>query len=215
MVIGTVRTITLVAVAFLSLTCEATGQTFAGKIVYQNTYKSKLPGVTDDQLAVSMVAKQDYFIKDGNYKSISNGAYWSWQIYIGRENKLYNKIGNSEVILWIDGANRSEQIVETTVNREATEILGHKLDEAVFTLKNGSEKYYFSSRLSVDPSLYSRHLYGNWYDYLKVAKAVPLKMIVETPEFVMTSTAIEIKPMKLAETEFQLPKDAKIAKMPQ
>jgi hypothetical protein len=40
-------------------------------------------------------------------------------------------------------------------------------------------------------------------------------MIVETPEFVMTSTAIEIKPMKLAETEFQLPKDAKIAKMPQ
>jgi hypothetical protein len=162
-----------------------------------------------------MGAKQDYFIKDGNYKSISNGAYWSWQIYIGRENKLYNKIGNSDVILWIDGANRSEQIVETTVNREATEILGHKLDEAVFTLKNGSEKYYFSSRLSVDPSLYSRHLYGNWYDYLKVAKAVPLKMIVETPEFVMTSTAIEIKPMKLAETEFQLPKDAKIAKMPQ
>lgn len=213
MIIGTVRTITLVAVAFLSLTCEATGQTFEGKIVYQNTYKSKLSGVTNDQLAVSMGSKQDYFIKEGNYKSISNGASWFWQIYIGRENRLYNKIGNSDVILWMDGASRSDQIVETKVNREVMEVLGYKCDEAVFTLKNGSEKYYFNSKLSVDPSLYSKHLYGNWYDYLKLAKAVPLKMVVETPEFVMTSTAIEIKPMKVAETEFQLPKDAKIARM--
>jgi hypothetical protein len=209
-----VRTVSVIALAFLSSAALAKGQAFEGEIVYQYTYKSNIAGVTDDQLAISLGSKQNYFIRGGDYKSVSNATSFSWQIYIGSTNKLYYKMANSDVILWVDGASRSDQIVDTKVNREATEILGYKCDEAIFTLKNGSEKYYFSSKLGVDPSLYSKHLYGNWYDYLKIAKAVPLKMIVETPDFVMTSTAIEITPMKLAVTEFQLPKGAKTAPMP-
>jgi hypothetical protein len=209
-----VKTLAIIAAVFLALAMTANGQIFEGKVGYQNTYKSKLPGVTDEQLAASMGSRQDYLIKGGNYKSISNGAAWTWQIYSDRDNKLYNKMSDSDVILWIDGAGRSDQILETKLNKAVTEVLGYACDEIVLTLKNGVEKYYFNSKLGIDPSVYSKHLYGNWYDYLKLAKAVPLKMIIETPQFVMTSTAIEVKAMKLSATDFQLPEGAKTAKMP-
>lgn len=202
------------AIAFLGLALAAYGQTFEGRIVYQNTYESKLPGVTDEQLAMSLGSKQDYLIKGGNYKSISSGASWTWQIYLEKDNKLYNKMADSDAVLWIDGASRSSKVLNSKLNKGATDVLGHECEEVVLTLTNGVEKYYFSSKFAVDPSLYSKHIYGNWYDYLKLAKAVPLKMIVETPEFVITSTAVEVKAMKVAAKEFQLPKGVKTKKMP-
>lgn len=210
----TVKNIITIAIAFFGLALASHGQAFEGKVVYKNTYESKLPDVTDNQLAVSLGSKQDYLIKGGNYKSISNGASFTWQIYLEKDNKLYNKMADSDALLWIDGASRSDQVLNSKLNKGVTEILGHKCDEVVLTTTNGVERYYFNSKFAVDPSLYSKHFYGNWYDYLKLAKAVPLKMIVETPGFVITSTAVEMKAMKVAAKEFQLPKGVKTKKMP-
>jgi len=47
-----------------------------------------------------------------------------------------------------------------------------------------------------------------------VAKALPPKSIIETPQFTVTSIATEIMPMKVDEKEFQLPLNAKIEKNP-
>ncbi|MEI9910986.1 MAG: hypothetical protein WDO71_15730 [Bacteroidota bacterium] len=46
------------------------GQTFEGKIVYTNSYKSKMPNVTDEQFTTMMGSSQEYFIKNGDYKSV-------------------------------------------------------------------------------------------------------------------------------------------------
>ena len=42
------------------------GQTFEGKITYQNTYKSKIPNVTDDLLTAMMGTSQEFNFKAGS-----------------------------------------------------------------------------------------------------------------------------------------------------
>lgn len=204
----------LLTIAMTVLTATVFGQTFQGKIVYQNTYVSKLPNVTSEQLTSMMGSTQTYIIKDGDYKSTANGTMFQWQLYINNDNKLYTKMSTSEKILWNDGATNPDEVLKVEVNKGATEVLGYKCDEVVLTCKSGTQKYYFSSQLDVDISLFAKHLYGNWYDFLKVSKALPLKSVVENAQFTLTSIATEVKEMKLDDKEFQLPANAKTAKSP-
>lgn len=190
------------------------GQNFEGKIIYQNSYKSKLPNMTSEQFTSMMGTKQEYYIKGGNYKSVTDGTFMQWQIYINKDNKLYNKMSNSEAALWNDGNENSDSILKTQINKGKTEILGYKCDELILTCKSGTETYYFNSKLGVDAQLFVKHKYGNWYDYLKQAKALPLKMIVDNAQFSMESVAKEIKPVKLDDKEFMLPGNIKTAKSP-
>jgi len=189
-------------------------QHFEGKIVYQNSYQSKLPSVSGEQFTELMGSRQEYFIKGGSYKSVSNGTYFAWQIYINKDNKLYNKLGHSETVLWYDGGKADDAVLEVAHNKDVIEILGYSCDELILKSKNRITTYYFSSKLGVDVSLYSKHLFGNWYEYLKIAKALPLKTVSNTDQITLTSVATEIKPMKLDDKEFTLPSNAKIEKNP-
>lgn len=190
------------------------GQTFEGKITYQNSYTSKLPNVQDQQFNSMMGSTQEYIIKGGDYKSISNGTLVQWQLYINKDNKLYNKMSNSETIFWNDGLTNPDSIISVEINKEVTEIFGYKCDEVILTCKSGVQKYYFNQKIAVDVSLFKNHLYGNWYDFLKVSKSLPLKSVIETQQFTLVSVATDIKEMKLDDKEFRLPENAKTAKSP-
>jgi hypothetical protein len=190
------------------------GQNFEGKIVYRNTYKSHLPNVSDELFTSMMGSTQEYLIKGGNYLSRANGTVMQWQLYLNKDNKLYNKMSNSETVMWNDGSMNTDSVLKVEVNKSVTDILGYKCDEVILTCKSGIQKYYFSPKLGVDISLYSKHLYGNWYDYLKASKALPLKMTIENQQFVMESIATEVTSMKLSDKEFQLPANTKTAKSP-
>lgn len=190
------------------------GQTFEGKISYQNSYTSKLPNVQTQQFNSMMGTIQEYIIKGGDYKSSSNGTLVQWQLYINKDNKLYNKMSNSETIFWNDGNTNPDSIINVETNKGVIEILGYKCDEVILTCKSGVQKYYFNQKIAVDISLFKNHLYGNWYDFLKVSKSLPLKSIIDTQQFTMVSEAKEVKEMKLDNKVFQLPENAKTAKSP-
>lgn len=123
------------------------GQNFEGKLVYKTEYKSKMPNVTTDQFTSMMGTTMDYFLKDGNYKSTSNGTFLQWQLYINKDNKLYNKLANSPTILWNDGAENADEVIKAEVNKGVIEILGYKCDELILTCKTGVQKYYFNSKI--------------------------------------------------------------------
>lgn len=205
----------LFSIVLITLTVlTVCGQFFEGKIVYQHSFKSKLPNMSDTQLTSSMGSKQEYLIKGGNYKTVSNGTSFLGQIYMNKDNKLYNKFSHSETILWIDGGRVDDPVLEIAHNKDVTEILGYKCDELILESKSQTEKFYFNSKLGVDIDLYSKHLLGNWYEYLKVAKALPLKTVIDNHQFTMIGIATEIKAMKVDDKQFQLPPNAKIAKSP-
>ena len=201
-------------IAFSIATLSLSAQNFEGKVTYQNTYTSKIPGVSDKSLGEKMGTLQEYYIRGGDYKSVINGTFLQWQLYINRDNKLYNKIGGSETIFWYDGTKYDDSLLKVHLNKNFTTILGYKCDELTLTCKKSIQKYYFSPSLGVDTKLYVNHKFGNWYDYLKWANAVPLKIIVQYKDFDMTCIATEVKPVKLTEKDFQLPANAKTAKSP-
>ena len=205
----------LVAFAFIvfsSLTMF--GQSFEGKITYSNTFKSKTPQMTDQQWVSMLGATQEYYIKGGDYKSVTNDTLMQWQLYVNDENRLYNKMSNSETVFWNDGLTNNDSIISVKLNKEVMEILGYKCDELILTCKSGVQKYYFNSSLEVDPSLYEKHKFGNWYDFLKESKSLPLKMIIDNQQFTMVSIATEVKDIKIETSFFQLPENTKTAKIP-
>ena len=206
------RTITFLLATFFTI--NSFGQAFEGKVVYKNTYKSKMPNVTDEQFTTMMGSTQEYLIKNGDYKSVSNGSLLQWQLYVNTDNKLYTKMSNSEALLWNDGATNDDEVLKAEVKKGVTEILGYKCDELILTCKSGTQRYYFNTMLSVDTKLFVNHKFGNWYEYLSKSNALPLKSIIEDEQFALESEATEVKEMKLDKAIFELPAGSKTMKSP-
>ncbi|MFT4848024.1 MAG: hypothetical protein ACI83B_000549 [Sediminicola sp.] len=190
------------------------GQNFEGQITYSNTYKSQNPKMTGQQWLKMMGDTQNYSIKNGNYKAISNGSMFQWLIYVNSENMLYTKMANSEIALWNDGMVNADTVLNAVVNKNVINILGYDCDELILTCKSGIQKYYFNTSLKVDISLFENHKFGNWYAFLKESNSLPLKMIVSNPQFIMESIATEVKEMKINESDLQLPENLKTTKSP-
>ena len=89
----------LFTLLFVLISLFTFAQSFEGKIIYQLTYKSKMPSVTDAQFSSMMGNTQNYYIKGGDYKSETNGSFILSQLYINKDNKLYNKFSNSGALL--------------------------------------------------------------------------------------------------------------------
>jgi hypothetical protein len=194
---------TLITATFFTL--ATIGQNFEGEVVYQLSYKSKMPNMTGAQLGSMLGTKQEYYIRNGEYKSIFNGSYCQWQLYVNRDNKLYSKTSNADTLLWNDGRINTDEIIKAEINKHVTEILGYACDELVLTCKSGVQKFYFSAKLPVDATLFASHKYGNWHAYLSKANAIPLKSVMDFEEFTIESVATEVKPGKLDKAFFDLP----------
>jgi hypothetical protein len=203
--------------AFLFLMIPAiivSAQSFEGKVTYANSYKSKLPNMTGEQFTSMMGDKQEYFIKDGNYKSSMNGTILQWQIYRLKDNKLYTKMAVQPAIFYHEGTFSDDEVIKSEINKGVTEVLGYKCDELVLTTKKGTQRFYFNPVTKISSDFFKNHKFGNWSEVMSKINALPLKMNVETPEFSMESVATEIQPMKLDEKIFELPEGMPIQKSP-
>lgn len=191
-------------------------QSFEGKITYQNTWKSKIPNMPDEQLSVMMGKTQEYVIKQGNYRSTLDGNFMNWQLYINKDNKLYSKISNSPSIFYNDATINPDEVLKAEIDKNVIDILGFKCDELILTCKTGIQKFYFTSnpKFKIDASLFANHKFGNWYETLSRTNSIPLKMVVDSPQFTIESIATNVSSEKLDDALFQLPPDAKIEKSP-
>lgn len=184
-------------------------QDFEGKIIYQYSYKSKVPKVTDDDLLHAMGTTSEYFIKDGNYKSIPNGNTCLWSLYINKENKVYTKLSGVDAILWVDASKNDDKVLKAEINKGVTTIAGYLCDELVLKCRTGVQKIYFSSKVSVNVKLFEKHKYNNWYDILSRTNALPLKYIIENEQFIAEGTALAVIERKITDSTFVLPPNVK------
>jgi hypothetical protein len=189
-------------------------QSFEGVVKYQNTYKSKMPNLTDAQFAAMMGTSMEYLMKGSDYKTTTNGNYILWQLYISKDNKIYNKIANSPALLWNDVTVNNDEVLKAETNKNVTEVLGYKCDELILTCKSGIQKYYYNTGLKLDAKLYENFKYQNWYEYLSRANAVPLKMTIDNAQFYLESIATDVQKKNIDASVFTLPPDAKLEKSP-
>lgn len=193
---------------------NGTTQPFEGKILYDNSYKSKNMMMPSSLWNSMMGAKGEYYIQGGNYKLISNGSLNKWQLYIHKDNKVYSKLSSSSAILFNDCEVQGDEVFKVEVNKNVLEVLGYPCDEVILTCKSGVQKFYFNADIAVDAALFEKHKFVNWYEYVKVANALPLKRIVNTSYFTMECIATEVTPMKLDASLFELPAGVEVKKNP-
>jgi hypothetical protein len=196
------------------ISASAIAQNFEGKLMYQNTYKSKIPNVTDEAFTQMMGTSLEYNFKGGNYRIKSNGTFLQWQLYRRADNRVYTKFSNSPSILWNDGAVNPDEVLKSELNKNVVDVLGYKCDELILTCKSGVQKYYFNSKFKIDPKVFENHKFGNLYEYVSKSGAVPLKIVIDNVQFTMESVAASVEVQKIDDGLFALPADATLEKNP-
>lgn len=183
------------------------GQSFEGKITYSNTYKSKLAKLKDEQLNTMLGTSQEYYIKGDNYKSLFNGKFVKMQIYRAEENKSYSLTAKSDTLLWEDYSKNKDVAVNYEIQKGKDRVLNIPCDVIIVSTAKSKTYYYYNAKYRVNPKLFSNHNYGNWYYIISKTKALPLKIVYETGEYILTSTAVKITPMKLDKNVFDIDKN--------
>jgi hypothetical protein len=186
------------------ITSYANAQTFEGEIVYKNQFTSKMKNFTDEQLGIMIGTKQEYLIQGGNYKSFLNGQSITMQFYDYKTNRLYNRKPKSDTLYWFDASINTDQVISYEIKKGAEKILGNLCDAIIMKTKTGTTTIYYTSRYSVDSKIYENHHYSNWAFYVATTQSLPLKTVVETNQFKMVSTAVEIKAIKLGLDYFNI-----------
>ena len=193
---------TLILTLSLTLTAGmAYCQNFEGEMILKNSFTSKIPALTNERLEALIGTKQEYFIKDGDYKSLTNGGMITMQLYDKQSNRIYNKRPNSDTLYWLDASVNADEVTGYEIKKNAETVLGYPCDALILTTKTGTTTLYYSNKFKLDSLDYKKHQYGNWAFFTAKSGALPLKMIIENAQFRVESVATEIKPMKL-ETSF-------------
>lgn len=180
-------------------------QSFEGEVVYSIKYKSKLPGLTDEQLTDLAGDRQEYFIKQGKYKSVMNGHIITMQLYDDVENRIYNKTPKSDTLYWFSASVNNDTVVKYEMVRADTVLLGKKCNILKVYTASGVSTYYYSSEYAIDSNRFIEHKYGNWGFYVGKTGAISLKMVVDNKQFFMESVAVEIKALALKDSFFEVP----------
>lgn len=194
----------IICIAALLLLCAsgAHAQYFEGKIVYSNTFNSKIKALNNTQLQYIVGSKMDYYIKGCNYKSISNGHSVTMQLYDCSSNRVYNQTPKSDTLYWFSAAINTDTTFKYEIKKNADTVLGYVCDALVLTTKTGTTVLYYSKQLKVNAAAFKDHQYNNWALFTLQTGSLPLKMVIETEVFTMESVATEVQELKLQEGFF-------------
>ncbi len=200
----------------------AFGQSFEGTLVYsadlEPAESMKKMGLTKETLIEKMKAEGTWgdrithTYKQGNYRMHLNSTPASVGIYTAATNKMYTVLEGEDACVVTDYAVDLEATMTgkpPTVTKLDTVVT---IDGAACNIvrvkwKSGTYEYtYDPTRLKVDASLYAQHVYDGWGEYLKIAGALPVR-IVKKVKGVMTATItlISAKEEPIADALFALP----------
>lgn len=179
-------------------------QFFEGQVTYKNKFTSKTSRISSTQLDSIMGTKQEYLIKGGFYKSFLNGYSISYSQYDYRLNRVYLKRFKVDTLNWFNADINTDTLRDYQIKAKAGKVLGLDCDVIIMRTKTGTTTIFFSKKYKIDVSKYKRHNYENWQFYLEKCGALPLKTIIETPTFMMESTAIKVETIKLEDSYFSI-----------
>ena len=198
----------LIPVLFMIFTVEATAQkskAFVGKIVYKNSFESKVPRISSEMMGSMMGQQWDYYISRDRYKFIMNGMHIEKQFYDPDELRLYTKFTSSDTLTWIDVTEWHEEIRSHELIHTEEFILGHKCNALILYTEQGKETYYFNKHIKADADYFQKHKFLHMSFVLKMTGSIPLKIVLENSEMNLISEAVEIEELELDRSDFDLP----------
>ncbi len=227
----------LLTALFLFNTLFSYGQSFEGTVTYlvDVTVSKQMidMGVTKEALLTRMRAEGSWAdtikssYKGGNYYNLLVRKDKQWSIYRADKNKLYTmQDGEDSDICTVTDASidlehsmtgkmRTVKLLDSTatVNGVVCKIVRVKWNTGI------TDYYYDPAQLPMDATLYAPHVTEAWGDYLKIAKALPIK-ITKGVNGIMTVTLTMVSAEKksIDDKLFEIPvlvkdKDLNIIKM--
>ncbi|ATL49346.1 hypothetical protein COR50_20395 [Chitinophaga caeni] len=181
-------------------------QDFTGKIVYANTYYSKVDDMTDAQYSTLFGSKTQFYIKNGNIKESFNGIALRMQVFRSDSNKLFFYKANTDYPLSIKPVNDKDSMMKVIIGEDADTInvLGKRCHKVIIESNNGKVTYYFNNDIQIDPSYFRDYKLNSFDIFTQMTHSLPLKIVLETSEYTKESTAIEMTPLSLQDEFFEI-----------
>lgn len=185
---------------------------FEGIIIYENFFKSKIDSIKDSDFENAYGKQTKYMIsKNGDYINLFKGSYITIQLFKNEQNKIYTALNGNDTIVYNKTNDKTYHEPISISKTDNEEICLDKLcNEIVFNTSGAKYKYYYNTDYFVDPKLYTDHYLGNWNQIINLTQSFPIKVILETDSFIMTSVAINIKEGSINQNLFNLPLDTPI-----
>ncbi|MBS1663615.1 MAG: hypothetical protein JST68_21410 [Bacteroidetes bacterium] len=177
---------------------------YRGEIVYKNTVVSKIPGFPSDKFEAILGSRQECYIKDRQYKSLTNGSQMNVQIYDDQTNQLYLGSKGTDSVMVIDASKPSDSVLEFKMTKNAETVMGIPCDALFIKTTSGSTTFYYNPKYKINSSAYAKHRYGNWAFFAEKTHSLPLKTIIDNKQFKMENVAMEIKPSTLPVSFFKI-----------
>ena len=194
-----------IIIFLLSISNLTFSQSFEGTLVYTTDLdvspKLEKMGMTKQSLIEKMREDGSWLdtlsisYKLGNYYYKSSNNLNSWLLYNSETNKIYSVQDGvkNEICSVIDASIDTEFSYTNkmpTVSKLDTSATVNNIECTVVRVKwkSGTYDYYYNSTmLMVNPDFYNHHIYDGWYEFLKISKSLPIK-IVKTMNGMMTIT---------------------------
>ena len=226
---------TLILIFILNL---AFGQSFEGTLVYTTDLeispKLEKMGMTKQSLIEKMKEDGSWLdtlsisYKLGNYYYKSSNNLKSWLLYNSETNKIYSvqdgvkneicSVINASIDTEFAYSNKMPSVTKqdtlATVNNIECNVVRVKWKSGIY------DYYYNSTMFEIDPQLFTNHIYDGWYEFLKISKSLPIKIVkIVNGMMTVTETLITSKKESIVDNLFTVPtvisdKDLNIIKSP-
>lgn len=188
-------------------------ESFEGIIIYENIFESKVDSISSSHFENAYGKQTKYVLdKNGDYINLYKGSYITIQLFKKKDDIIYTVLTGRDTIFYNKTTEKIDDISNIKQTKKQISVLDKNCDEITYETSTTKYKYYYSNEFFIDPKLYSNHYLGNWNKIVEITKSFPMKVILETDYFIMTSTAISVKKGTVEKRLFSLPPNIPVSK---
>jgi hypothetical protein len=177
---------------------------FCGKITYTVIVESKCPLLDTRKLQKMFGTSMTLYIKDGAYKMMYNGTAVKEVLYVGKENKQFIVMGETDSVLWRKCTKISGGGIRTYMRREQCSVMNHECDALSIENDWSTTTYLFDPKMRLNPKDFKNHGFDYLNTYIRKARAPYLKCVYDGPDYKTTMIATDVEEMELNDDIFQL-----------
>ena len=185
---------------------------FEGKVIYKFEFSSDFIKEPTKFLTPIAGTGSTLYFKQGNYRHDYESGIMQFDIYIKKENRIYEKRRNSDTIFWKDCSKPGDKILDTLFSPKTKTVLGIICDQFAIQYKENSEVHYYNAdSIYINPDWFKNFKLNEEYLIDLREKSIYLKNEVSTQYFKLIETATNIIRQSVDSEKFIIPKNVILA----
>lgn len=111
----------------------------------------ELIDISNNEFEMAMGTEEVSYIDEGRIKTINNGMFMHWSMYLSDERKIFIKFKDENNIFYKNSEDFNKTLVKSEKSDEVIEILGYKCKKVTIIFDDDSSIVsYFAPKLNVN-----------------------------------------------------------------